>query len=83
MNEASVFTRELRRCQHVNGGEGSHFREVPMSSATKVTSRPSGNKPWVATFTFLDAGCAMDSRQLEGILASLVRLWRCTFGRLR
>lgn len=53
-----------------------------MSSATKVTSRAGGNKPWFATFSFLDAGCAVDSRPLEGILASLVGLWRRTFGRL-
>jgi hypothetical protein len=53
-----------------------------MSSATEAASKPGGNKPWFATFSFFDAGGALDSRQLEGILASLVRLWR-SFGRLR
>jgi hypothetical protein len=54
-----------------------------MSSSTDAASKPRGNQPWFATLTIMDAGCAVDSRQLQGIVASLVRLWHCSFGRLR
>jgi hypothetical protein len=54
-----------------------------MNIAPKTAARQSQGRAWFATFTFVDVGCAIDSRQLEGILRSLATLWRGTFGRLR
>ena len=46
------------------------------------TAPGNGNGPWFATFMFLDAGCAISSSQLAGIVASLTRGWRRAVGRL-
>ncbi len=38
--------------------------------------------PWLATFSLLDAGCAISSAQLQHLVASITTLWRRTIGRL-
>lgn len=40
-----------------------------------------GDGPWFATFSLLDAGCAINSSQMQR-LASITKLWRLTIGRL-
>ena len=32
--------------------------------------------PWFATFSLLDAGCAIDSSQLQRLVGSITKLWR-------
>ena len=50
---------------------------------TQASSQESiGHKSRFATFTFLDAGCAISSSQAEKLLASIAKLWRRTVGRL-
>ena len=37
-------------------------------------------EPWFATFSLLDAGCAISSSQLRRLVASITTLWRRTIG---
>lgn len=46
-----------------------------------ATRSPDGGS-WFATFSFLDAGGAISSSQLQRLVASLTNLWQRTIGRL-
>jgi hypothetical protein len=53
---------------------------VDQGRADAKESRDRGS--WFATFSFLDAGCAISSSQLQGLVASITKLWQRTIGRL-
>lgn len=42
-------------------------------------SQPGGS--WFATFSLLDAGCAISSSQLQSLVALMRKFWRQTIGR--
>jgi hypothetical protein len=57
-----------------------------MNSGTRVGQAPNEKKsdggPWFATFTFLDAGCAISASQFQRLLALVTNLWRQAKGEL-
>ena len=56
--------------------------EAPMTQKHGGGEEASGSRPWFATFTLLDAGCAINSSQVQRFVASIAELWRRTIGRL-
>jgi hypothetical protein len=54
--------------------------ETPITPEHGATKELIGSGRWFATFTFLDAGCAIDSAQLQRLVASIAKLWRRTIG---
>jgi hypothetical protein len=56
--------------------------EAPNTEARRDGKESLGGGPWFATFTLLDAGCAINSSQLQHLVASITKLWRRTIGRL-
>lgn len=56
--------------------------EAPITEKHAAGQESIGSGPWFATFTFLDAGCAIDSSQVQRLFASIAKLWRRTIGRL-
>jgi hypothetical protein len=63
-------------------------KEEPMNSeGPNGEARGDGKEslaggPWFATFSLLDAGCAIHSSQMQRLVASITKLWRRTIGRL-
>lgn len=56
-----------------------------MDSGTRVGQTPPETRPpdatrWFATFTILDAGCAISESQFRRLLAFVTKLWRRTVG---
>jgi hypothetical protein len=43
--------------------------------------RSPSDKTWFATFMFLDAGCAISSRQLEYVMNTVTAVWHRMLGR--
>jgi hypothetical protein len=56
--------------------------EAPITQKHDEGKESIGSRPWFATFTFLDAGCAINSSQAQRLVASIAKLWRRTIGRL-
>ena len=56
--------------------------EPPIGQARGDVKEPLGGEPWFATFSLLDAGCAISSSQMQHLVASIAKLWRWTIGRL-
>lgn len=56
--------------------------EAPIAQKHGAGEESIGSGPWFATLTFLDAGCAISSSQVQCLMASIAKLWRGTIGRL-
>ena len=54
--------------------------EVPNREARGDGKESRAGAPWFATFSLLDAGCAIDSSQMQRLVASIKKLWRRTSG---
>jgi hypothetical protein len=50
--------------------------EVPNREARGGAKESPDGGPWFATFSLLDAGCAIDSSQMHHLVASVTKLWR-------
>ena len=56
--------------------------DAPITQKHDAGKKSIGSGPWFATFTLLDAGCAINSSQVQRLVASIAKLWRRTIGRL-
>ena len=55
--------------------------EPPNSQARGQAKESLGDGQWFATFTLLDAGCAISASQMQRFVASIAKLWRWAIGR--